>query len=52
MGIVLRIQTLAKTLADQVTADFVGLDLEWWEYDALSVLRRQGEPFQMAAISS
>ncbi len=50
MGIVLRIQSLAKTLAAQVTEQLKVLDLEWWEYDALTVLRRQGRPFRMAAM--
>ena len=49
LGIVLRIQTLAKTLADQVNEVLTSLDLEWWEYDVLATLRRQGEPFRMAA---
>lgn len=50
MGIALRIQTLAKTLAGQVTKELSALDLEWWEYDVLSILRRQGEPYRMAAM--
>ena len=49
MGIVLRIQTLEKTLAEKVTGELGRLDIEWWEYDVLAVLRRQGEPYQMAA---
>jgi DNA-binding MarR family transcriptional regulator len=49
MGIVLRIQTLDKVLAEHVSAPLKALDLAWWEYDVLSVLRRQGAPFQMPA---
>ena len=49
LGIVLRIQTLAKTLAEQVSEQLQEFELEWWEYDALSVLRRQGRPFRMPA---
>ena len=49
LGIVLRIQTLAKSLADQLTDQLAELGLEWWEYDVLSVLRRQGKPFSMSS---
>lgn len=50
MEVALRIQTLAKTLAAQVTEELSSLDLEWWEYDVLSILRRQGKPFRLAAM--
>jgi len=49
MGVVLRIQALAKILGDQTTAALQEFDLQWWQYDVLSTLRRQGEPFVMAA---
>lgn len=49
MGVVLRIQALAKILADQTTARLQKFDLQWWQYDVLSTLRRQGEPFVLAA---
>jgi len=49
MGVVLRIQALAKILGDQVTDRLQGFGLQWWQYDVLSTLRRQGEPFVMAA---
>ncbi len=49
MGVVLRIQALAKILGDQTAARLQEFDLQWWQYDVLSTLRRQGEPFVLAA---
>jgi hypothetical protein len=49
MGVVLRIQALAKILADQTAERLLKFDLQWWQYDVLSALRRKGEPFIMAA---
>lgn len=49
MGVVLRIQALAKILGDQTAERLQRFDLQWWQYDVLSALRRQGEPFIMAA---
>ena len=49
LGVVLRIQALAKILGDQAAARLQEFDLQWWQYDALSTLRRQGEPYTMAA---
>ena len=49
MGIVLRIQALAKILGDQAAVRLQEFDLQWWQYDALSALRRQGAPYEMAA---
>ncbi len=49
LGIVLRIQVLEKSFADQVNLTLAELELESLEYDVLSALRRQGEPFQMSA---
>ena len=49
MGVVLRIQALAKILGEQTTARLQKFDLQWWQYDVLSTLRRQGDPFVMAA---
>lgn len=49
MGVVLRIQALAKILGDQASARLREFDLHWWQYDALSTLRRQGKPYTMAA---
>lgn len=49
MGVILRIQALAKILADQTAARLLEFDLQWWQYDVLSALRRQGKPFIMTA---
>lgn len=49
MGVVLRIQALAKILGDQTAEKLQLYDLQWWQYDVLSSLRRKGEPFIMAA---
>ena len=49
MGVVLRIKALAKIFGDQTALRLQEFDLQWWQYDALSTLRRQGKPFIMAA---
>lgn len=49
MGVVLRIQALAKILGDQTAQRLDEYDLQWWQYDVLATLRRQGEPHRMAA---
>ncbi|MBT8070150.1 MAG: MarR family transcriptional regulator [Gammaproteobacteria bacterium] len=49
IGVVLRIQALAKVLGDQTASRLQQFDLQWWQYDVLSTLRRQGKPFIMAA---
>lgn len=49
MGVVLRIQALARILGDQAALRLQQFNLHWWQYDVLSVLRRQGKPFTMAA---
>jgi len=49
MGVVLRIQALAKILGDQTAERLQQFDLQWWQYDVLSTLRRKGSPFIMAA---
>lgn len=49
MGVVLRIQALAKILGDQTSARLQEYDLQWWQYDVLATLRRQGEPFTLPA---
>ena len=49
MGVVLRIQALDKILGDQVAERLQDFGLQWWQYDVLSALRRQGRPFRMAA---
>jgi DNA-binding MarR family transcriptional regulator len=49
IGVVLRIQALAKIFGDQTATKLQEFDLQWWQYDVLSTLRRQGKPFIMAA---
>lgn len=49
MGVVLRIQALAKILADQTAQRLDEYDLQWWQYDVLATLRRQGKPYRLAA---
>lgn len=49
LGIVVRIMSLNRAFARQATAALEPLELELWEYDVLSALRRQGEPYTMPA---
>lgn len=49
MGVVLRIWALAKILGEQTAQRLDEYDLQWWQYDVLSTLRRQGKPYRMAA---
>jgi DNA-binding MarR family transcriptional regulator len=49
LGIVIRIMSLNRTFAKEATAALEPLDLELWEYDVLSALRRQGSPFVLPA---
>ena len=49
LGIVVRIQILGRLLQRQATAALTRHGLKHWEYDVLSVLRRQGHPFEMPA---
>ena len=49
LGVVVRIQMLAKLCQLSSTAALADHDLKPWEYDVLSALRRQGEPFALPA---
>ena len=49
MGVILRIQALARILEDQASARLEEFDLLYWQYDVLSALRRQGPPYTLAA---
>lgn len=49
LSVVVRLQLLSKLLQRQTTAALAGHGLKHWEYDVLSVLRRQGEPFELPA---
>ena len=49
LGVVIRVMTLYRSFRRQATRALEPLDLELWEYDVLSVLRRQGKPYALAA---
>src|SRR5210317_608148 len=49
LGVVIRVMTLYRSFQRQATRALEPLDLELWEYDVLSVLRRQGKPYALAA---
>jgi len=49
LSVVVRLQFLNKLLQRQTTAALARHGLKHWEYDVLSVLRRQGEPFELPA---
>ena len=49
LGIVIRIMTLYRSFFRDATRALLPLELELWEYDVLSALRRQGRPFALAA---
>lgn len=44
MGVVLRIQVLAKLLSEQASQCLREYGLEWWQYDVLAALRRRSDP--------
>lgn len=49
LGVVVRIMSLQKDFLKQATRALEPLDLELFEYDVLSALRRQGAPFALPA---
>lgn len=49
LDVVARVQDLAKILRRNENDALEALGLKMWEYDVLSALRRQGEPFRMPA---
>jgi DNA-binding MarR family transcriptional regulator len=49
LGIVIRVMTLYRSFYRDASRALLPLDLELWEYDVLSALRRQGRPFALAA---
>lgn len=49
LGLVIRIEILAKLLQRSTAKSLAGLGLKTWEYDVLSALRRQGEPYALPA---
>jgi DNA-binding MarR family transcriptional regulator len=49
LGVVIRVMSLNKVFAQQAAAALEPLDLELFEYDVLSALRRHGKPFSLPA---
>jgi DNA-binding MarR family transcriptional regulator len=49
LSVVVRILALHKIFLRQATNALTPLNLELWEYDVLSALRRQGAPYELAA---
>lgn len=49
LDVVVRIQEVAKLLRRNEDQALESLDLKMWEYDVLSALRRQGQPFRLPA---
>jgi len=49
LGVVIRVMTLYRAFSRQATRALERLDLELWEYDVLSALRRQGKPYVLPA---
>ncbi len=49
LGVIARVMALYKPLLRQATRSLEPLELELWEYDVLSALRRQGRPYALAA---
>ena len=47
LGIVVRIQMLAKLIGQRTGRALKAHGLKHWEYDVLTVLRRQGAPFEL-----
>jgi DNA-binding MarR family transcriptional regulator len=49
LGVVIRVMTLYRSFYRQATRALEPLELELWEYDVLSALRRQGTPYELPA---
>ena len=49
LGVVIRVMSLHRDFARQADEALLPLELELFEYDVLSALRRQGRPFSMQA---
>jgi DNA-binding MarR family transcriptional regulator len=49
LGVVIRVMALYRYFYRDASRALLPLDLELWEYDVLSALRRQGRPFALAA---
>ena len=49
LGVVIRVTSLSREFLRRATEALAPLDLELFEYDVLSALRRQGRPFALPA---
>lgn len=49
LGVVARVMALYKPLLRRATQSLGAMELELWEYDVLSALRRQGRPYALPA---
>ncbi len=49
LGVVIRVLSLSRHFQRQAAEALAPLDLELFEYDVMSALRRQGEPFALPA---
>ncbi|NIV18694.1 MAG: MarR family transcriptional regulator [Woeseiaceae bacterium] len=49
LGVVIRVMSLYRSFLREATRALEPLGLELWEYDVLSALRRQGQPFALPA---
>ena len=49
LGVVIRVISLSRAFLRQATEALAPLDLELFEYDVLSALRRQGHPYALPA---
>jgi DNA-binding MarR family transcriptional regulator len=49
LGVVIRVMTLYRSFSRQATRALEPVELELWEYDVLSALRRQGQPYTLPA---
>ena len=49
LGVVIRVMSLYRAFVRQATEALEPLDLELFEYDVLSALRRQGKPYALSA---
>ncbi len=49
LGVVIRVTSLSRAFLRQATDALAPMDLELFEYDVLSALRRQGRPYALPA---
>jgi DNA-binding MarR family transcriptional regulator len=49
LGVVIRVTSLSRAFLRQATEALAPMELELFEYDVLSALRRQGRPYELPA---